>query len=70
MLNIELLRLVNNNVLTTEGQNMGHYKQGSAQEELCFEFREDITTTSFVEFCQEGIGRVHRMHREELSFKF
>ena len=25
MLNFELLRLANNNVLTTQGQNMGHY---------------------------------------------
>jgi hypothetical protein len=28
----------------------------SAQEELCFEFREDRTTAGSVELCQEGIG--------------
>jgi hypothetical protein len=34
----------------------------SAQEELYFEFREDITTTGSVEICQEGIKQVHRVH--------
>ena len=36
--------------------------QGVHMKELCLEFREDITTEFFVELCQEGIERVHRVH--------
>jgi hypothetical protein len=35
-----------------------------------FEFREDRTTEGSVELCQEGIEKVHRVHRKELCFKF
>jgi hypothetical protein len=36
--------------------------QGVHRKELCLEFREDRTIEGFVELCQEGIKRVHRVH--------
>jgi hypothetical protein len=36
--------------------------QGVHRKELYLEFREGRTTEGFVDLCQEGIERVHRVH--------